>query len=346
MEHQKPPFSAGLHTKSGPRTGYCAGKYDAAAVSTGTQLTFENFWKRGHELPPFVVDNKSVVDFRMAIVDSPVGTVQVYTLLHNQQLESANARASVRTDSPGVCIALAFLHYSSRMPHPSDDNTPNHFVGALIRKGEAGRMNSGGKRAVDLFEDLRLCVKRRSDPDLSKLSAAEVEHKLLHGGSRDQPQPPLAVKAAGICTAASQTSSQPPDHEGAGSSSFPAAAGSRADLLGGGHSHHTPVKNLSITGVGAADAKAEAEVDAAPASAPASADGRHAATLELECGCQDPRANQRAAQYNQQPRGRDNNSRWRDRSRLPRPRSCCKGGRGYQARRSSSSCRCEDDVPD
>eukprot|EP00965_Chrysotila_dentata_P095532 3157475-Pleurochrysis_carterae.AAC.1 len=138
-----------------------------------------------------------------------------------------------------------------------------------------------GERAVGLIEDLRLCVnQRRSDAELSKLSAAEAEHRpqlrwdsislsqaifepleplvssagvescltgtsgvssqrqggssrsiggkdvLPSDGGRGRDQPPRAFEAAGTCTAASHTVSQPADNGGAGSSSNPADAGS------------------------------------------------------------------------------------------------------------------------
>eukprot|EP00965_Chrysotila_dentata_P126657 4188446-Pleurochrysis_carterae.AAC.1 len=80
---------------------------------------------------------------------------------------------------PVFYIALASLHSSQRVPYPSD-NTLKRFAVAMTRKAKVGRMGFGGKRAVGLIEDLRFCVnQRRSDAKLSKLSAAEAEHRLL-----------------------------------------------------------------------------------------------------------------------------------------------------------------------
>eukprot|EP00965_Chrysotila_dentata_P184328 6085315-Pleurochrysis_carterae.AAC.1 len=51
---------------------------------------------------------------------------------------------------------------------------------AFTRKGKVGRIGFGGKRAVGLIEDLRLCVNQhRSDADLRNLSAADAENRLL-----------------------------------------------------------------------------------------------------------------------------------------------------------------------
>eukprot|EP00965_Chrysotila_dentata_P257749 6212990-Pleurochrysis_carterae.AAC.2 len=76
--------------------------------SPGKELASDTFWERGHELPPFKVDNDFAVDFLLAVLDSPVGTVvkhslsvateavavQIYELLTSQQLDRVNARAS------------------------------------------------------------------------------------------------------------------------------------------------------------------------------------------------------------------------------------------------------------
>ena len=98
----------------------------AGVVSPGMQLTFDSSWERGRQLPPFLVDNKSAVDFLLAVVESPVGTgkmhsitvvteavaVQVYKLLTNPELDKSNARASIRTAMLAVYVALASLHYN------------------------------------------------------------------------------------------------------------------------------------------------------------------------------------------------------------------------------------------
>eukprot|EP00965_Chrysotila_dentata_P064430 2135771-Pleurochrysis_carterae.AAC.1 len=106
---------------------------------------------------------------------------------HQKAENYANSAASVRTGMPAVYIALASLHYSQRVPHWSD-NTLKGLAVALTRKGEVGTMGSGGKRAVCLLEDLRLCVNQRREAHI---------------------QPPLAVASAESCpTTASATSSE------------------------------------------------------------------------------------------------------------------------------------------
>eukprot|EP00965_Chrysotila_dentata_P017574 583806-Pleurochrysis_carterae.AAC.1 len=51
---------------------------------------------------------------------------------------------------------------------------------AFTRKEKVGRIGSEDKRAVDLIEDMRLCVnQRRSHADLCNFFAADAENKLL-----------------------------------------------------------------------------------------------------------------------------------------------------------------------
>eukprot|EP00965_Chrysotila_dentata_P080572 2658577-Pleurochrysis_carterae.AAC.1 len=87
----------------------------AGAFSPGKELASDTFWERGHELPSFKVDNDSAVDFLLAVLDSPVGT-----LLTSQQLDRVNARAFGYAAMPAVCTALAYLHCNERVPQPSE----------------------------------------------------------------------------------------------------------------------------------------------------------------------------------------------------------------------------------
>eukprot|EP00965_Chrysotila_dentata_P010620 345315-Pleurochrysis_carterae.AAC.1 len=77
-----------------------------------------------------------------------------------------------------VYIALASLHYSQRVPQPSQQ-TLKHLAVAFARKGKVGRMDSGSKRAVGLIENRRYAlftaVLIRNCTILSALSAAETE---------------------------------------------------------------------------------------------------------------------------------------------------------------------------
>eukprot|EP00965_Chrysotila_dentata_P021639 717110-Pleurochrysis_carterae.AAC.1 len=165
----------------------------AGTVSPGKELAFDTFWERGHELPPFKVDNDSAVDLLLAVLSSPVGTVvkqsllvvteavavQIYELLTSQQLDRVNARASGYAVMPAVYTALASLHCNERVRQPSEQTLKRLAVAAL-RKGKVGRIGFGGKRAVGLVKDLRLCVNQRCfDPDLRDLSAAEAKIRLL-----------------------------------------------------------------------------------------------------------------------------------------------------------------------
>eukprot|EP00965_Chrysotila_dentata_P127419 4213675-Pleurochrysis_carterae.AAC.1 len=80
---------------------------------------------------------------------------------------------------PAVYIAFAFLHYSQRVPHRSN-NTLKRLAVALTRKGKVGSIGSCGKRAVGLLEDLCLCVNQRwSNLEWKNLSTAEADHGLL-----------------------------------------------------------------------------------------------------------------------------------------------------------------------
>eukprot|EP00965_Chrysotila_dentata_P156274 5162671-Pleurochrysis_carterae.AAC.1 len=235
---------------------------------------------RGCELPPFVVDSESAVDFLKAVLDSPVrrvsnttfrsrescGTgikhdfsvvseaqqsseavalVQVYKLaLYNQQVDSANSRASMRTNMPAIYIELASLHHSQRVPHPSD-STLKGLPDALTRKGKVGRMGTGGKRAVGLLEDLRFCFnQRRSDPELKDLSAADAELRLLLRWDSMIPfsktifeapnEPPLAVASAESCPTTARASSVQQGESGrpiSGKDTLPSDGGSRNQPL-------------------------------------------------------------------------------------------------------------------
>eukprot|EP00965_Chrysotila_dentata_P117355 3878868-Pleurochrysis_carterae.AAC.1 len=44
------------------------------AVSADMDVSFDTFWERGGEFPPFKVDNNSAVKFPRAVLDSAVGT--------------------------------------------------------------------------------------------------------------------------------------------------------------------------------------------------------------------------------------------------------------------------------
>eukprot|EP00965_Chrysotila_dentata_P025535 849227-Pleurochrysis_carterae.AAC.1 len=109
-------------------------------------------WELGRPLPPFLVDNKSAVNFLLAVVENPVGTgikhsvyvvteavvVQVYNVLSNPELDKSNALASIRTAMSAVYVALASLHYNQRVPHPSE-STLKRMAVAFTRKGDIGQ---------------------------------------------------------------------------------------------------------------------------------------------------------------------------------------------------------------
>eukprot|EP00965_Chrysotila_dentata_P258462 6213224-Pleurochrysis_carterae.AAC.5 len=76
---------------------------------------------------------------------------------------------------PAVYTALASLHCNERVPQPTE-KTPKRLAVAVLRKGKVGRIGSGGKRAVGLVADFRLCVNQRcSGPELCDLSAAKAK---------------------------------------------------------------------------------------------------------------------------------------------------------------------------
>eukprot|EP00965_Chrysotila_dentata_P176578 5830958-Pleurochrysis_carterae.AAC.1 len=91
----------------------------ARAVSPGKELAFDTFWERGHELPPFKVDNDSAVDFLLAALSSHVGTVvkhslsvvteavavKIHELLTSEQRGRVSARPCVR-----ICRNASSVH--------------------------------------------------------------------------------------------------------------------------------------------------------------------------------------------------------------------------------------------
>eukprot|EP00965_Chrysotila_dentata_P259328 6213525-Pleurochrysis_carterae.AAC.1 len=102
----------------------------AGAVSPGKELAFDTFWERGHDLPPFKVDNDSAFDFLLAVLDSPVGK-----MLASQQLDRVNACASGYAAMPAVYTALASLHCNERVPQPSK-KTLKRLAVAVLGKGK------------------------------------------------------------------------------------------------------------------------------------------------------------------------------------------------------------------
>eukprot|EP00965_Chrysotila_dentata_P237058 6201660-Pleurochrysis_carterae.AAC.3 len=73
-------------------------------------------------------------------------------------------------------IARAFMRtaMSARVPHPSKNTLKRIMAIAITRKGHVGtKIGYGGKRAVGLIEDLRLC-ERRSDAEFCMVPAAEA----------------------------------------------------------------------------------------------------------------------------------------------------------------------------
>eukprot|EP00965_Chrysotila_dentata_P009196 299556-Pleurochrysis_carterae.AAC.1 len=120
-----------------------------SAVLPGKELAFDTFWERGHELPPFKVDNDSAVDFLLVALSSPVGTVvkhslsvvteavavQIHQLLTSEQLDRVNARPSAFAAMPAVYMALASLHCNERVPQPSE-KTLKRLAVASLRKGK------------------------------------------------------------------------------------------------------------------------------------------------------------------------------------------------------------------
>eukprot|EP00965_Chrysotila_dentata_P179389 5924405-Pleurochrysis_carterae.AAC.1 len=90
MEDREMTINAPPHSKSGVRTsklGYedhlstMILRFRVAAVefSSGRPLLFNFSWKRGDELPPFIVNNEAAVAFLRALVDSDMGTRQPHT---------------------------------------------------------------------------------------------------------------------------------------------------------------------------------------------------------------------------------------------------------------------------
>eukprot|EP00965_Chrysotila_dentata_P016857 559110-Pleurochrysis_carterae.AAC.1 len=76
------------------------------------QLTFDSFWERGRQLPPFLVENKSAVDFHLAVVESPAGTGNKHSISVVIELDQSNAHASIRTAMSSLYVALASLHHN------------------------------------------------------------------------------------------------------------------------------------------------------------------------------------------------------------------------------------------
>eukprot|EP00965_Chrysotila_dentata_P257993 6213061-Pleurochrysis_carterae.AAC.11 len=204
MKGQIPTTSARVHTESGTRSsksdhgeqftalesmicvqarwltiqaqltvsvGPAASQVRSRLAWSWLRSTFDSSWQRGRELSPFLVDNKSAVDFLLVVVESPIGAsakhsayvvteavaLQVYKLLTNPELDKRNARASVCTAMSAVYVAPSSLHYNQRVPHPSK-NTLMRMAVSVSRNGQVGRTGIGGKRTVGLIEDLRLCV--------------------------------------------------------------------------------------------------------------------------------------------------------------------------------------------
>eukprot|EP00965_Chrysotila_dentata_P004020 130724-Pleurochrysis_carterae.AAC.1 len=133
------------------------------------QLKFNENWEGGVENPPFTIDNASAGEFLRAILDSAVGTPP-----KNAKRERAFAP---HPGLPAVYILFASIYFRQRVPAPST-NVLKHLANFVTRKG--GGKGSVQKKAGSLLEAFRVSInQRRSDPQLSGLTAAEAKQQLL-----------------------------------------------------------------------------------------------------------------------------------------------------------------------